>query len=132
MGVAVSALQTLESNAGVYAYSGAVACTTSSKSVVLIQDSGYRDSLYEFTFSGSYVAADLAASSRSNFAIILNDTTILNLRINAIELSPTYATVQLFIPRNSSLRVDQTDLDTTGTCTTMLRGYFLEPPVKQQ
>ena len=137
MGVAISAVQTLESGAGVYAFSGPVACTTSAKSVILQQDSNYRDCLYEFTFSGSIDAADLAASSRSNFAIILNDITILNLKINgstggSVNLSPMNATVSVFVPRNSAIRVDVTDGDTTGSTTTMLRGYYLEPPVKQQ
>jgi len=79
----------------------------------------------------------LAASSRSNFAIILNDVTILNLKINgstggSVNLSPMFATVSVFVPRNSAIRVDVTDSDTTGSTTTMLRGYYLEPPVKQQ
>jgi len=39
MGQAISAVQTLESGAGVYAFSGPVACTTSAKSVILQQDS---------------------------------------------------------------------------------------------
>jgi hypothetical protein len=132
MGIVISTSRELESGAGFYGYSSQVACSTNNKTVILIQDSGYRDTVVEIFVSGSSVSADLAAGSISLFEVYLNDQVIYTMRINSLEQSPKNANCQLFIPRNSQLRIDQTDADTTGSCTTMLRGYYLEPPVAQQ
>jgi hypothetical protein len=132
MGVVISTSNELESGAGFYGYSGQVDCSTNNKTVILIQDSGYRDTVVEIFVAGSSVSADLAAGSISLFEVYLNDQVVYTMRLNSIEQAPRNAQCQLFIPRNSQLRIDQTDADTTGKCQTMLRGYYLEPPVMQQ
>lgn len=132
MGIALSGPIELESGSGIMAQSGEVACDTNSKTVILLKEASYRDMVWECNFAGSYEPSDLNASSVSVFSIILNDVTIYNVRIDALNTAPKFATVSFFAPRNSTVQITQIDLDTTGSCTTIARGYFLEPPVPQQ
>jgi hypothetical protein len=132
MAVALSGPIELESGAGISAQSGEVACDTNVKTVILLKEASYRDMVWEVNFSGSWLPADLNAGSVSVFSIILNDVTIYNVKIDSLNLAPKFATVSVFAPRNSTLQITQLDLDTTGSCTTVARGYFLEPPVPQQ
>tara|TARA_Y100000310_G_C20245001_1_gene606391 strand:- start:230 stop:640 length:411 start_codon:yes stop_codon:yes gene_type:complete len=135
MGIAISASQELESGAGFYAFSGAVACSTNNKSVIIITNSGYRDTLMEITVSGSTTLADLTTGSISAFTTYLNDDIINTVRLCSFDPNinnPSFATFSFFVPRHSVVRIDQQDSDTTGSCTTMLRGYYMEPPVMQQ
>lgn len=135
MGIVISSTRELESGAGFYGFSGEVACDTNSKSVIIIQNTSYRDTLIELTFSASFNASDLTTGSISNFQTILNDVVISNIKLVSIDPNvnnPQYATFSFFAPRHSTVRVDQLDSDTTGKCTTTLRGYYMEPPVKQQ
>jgi len=135
MGIAISSSSELESGAGFYGFSGAVGCSTNNKGVIIIQNSGYRDTLMEITVSGSTSLADLSVGSTSAFTTYLNDDIIYTVRIMTFDpniANPSTATFSFFVPRHSSVRIDQQDSDTTGSCTTMLRGYYMEPPVAQQ
>ena len=135
MGVSISSITELESGAGFYGFSGAVACSTNNKGVIVIQNTGYRDTLLEITVSGSTTLADLTTGSISSFTTYLNDVAIQTTRIATFDPNinnPSIATFSFFAPRNSVVRIDQQDSDTTGSCTTMLRGYYMEPPVAQQ
>ena len=135
MGISISSITEFESGAGFYGFSGAVACTTNNKGVIVIQNSGYRDTLMEITVSGSTTLADLTTGSISSFTTYLNDVAIQTTRIATFDPNinnPSIATFSFFAPRNSVVRIDQQDSDTTGSCTTMLRGYYMEPPVMQQ
>ena len=135
MGVSISSITELESGAGFYGFSGAVACSTNNKGVIVIQNTGYRDTLLEITVSGSTTLADLTTGSISSFTTYLNDVAIQTTRIATFDPNinnPSIATFSFFAPRHSQVKIDQQDSDTTGSCTTMLRGYYMEPPVMQQ
>jgi hypothetical protein len=135
MGIVISSTRELESGAGFYGFSGAVACDTNNKIVIFLQSTGYRDTLLEVTVAGSSTTADLSTGSISNFQIKMNDQVIFNTRIMTVDptvLNPDLRTFSFFAPRNSEVKIEQLDSDTTGSCTTMLRGYYMEPPVAQQ
>ena len=135
MGIVISSSHELESGAGFYGFSGSVACSTNTKVVIYIQNTGYRDTLLEVTVAGSTDIADLTTGSISNFQTIMDDKVINNTRIVTIDtaaFNPDIRTFSFFAPRHSIVRIMQQDSNTTGACTTMLRGYYLEPPVAQQ
>ena len=132
MAIVISTSKELESGAGYYGLSSMVACDTNEKTVILIKDSGYRDTNIQVFFGGSIVLADPAAGSISIFQIKLNEQVVWQTKLNTVDQAPRQSDCMLFIPRNSNLQITQTDADTTGSCTTMLRGFYLEPPVRQQ
>lgn len=132
MGIVISTSKELESGAGYYGLSSMVACDTNEKTVIMIKDSGYRDTNIQVFFGGSIVLADPAAGSISIFQIKLNEQVVWQTKLNTVDQAPRQSDCMLFIPRNSNLQITQTDADTTGSCTTMLRGFYLEPPVRQQ
>lgn len=135
MGIVISTTKELESGAGFYGYSGEVACDTNTKTVILIQNTSYRDTLIDVTVSASFASADLTTGSISNFQTKLNDVVINNTKLVSIDPNvnnPQYANFSFFAPRHSTVQIIQLDSDTTGKCTTMLRGYYMEPPVAQQ
>ena len=132
MGIVISTTKELESGAGYYGYSATVDCDTNVKTVILVQDSGYRDTNIQVFFGGSIVLADPAAGSINIFQIKLNDQVVWQTKLVTVDQSPRQSDCMLFIPRNSQVQITQTDADTLGSCTTMLRGFYLEPPVAQQ
>ena len=135
MGIVISSSSELESGAGFYGFSGQVACSTNTKVVILIQNTGYRDTLLEVYVAGSSTTADVTTGSISNFEVKLDDRVIFNTRIMTADpttLNPDNRTFSFFAPRHSEVKIEQLDSDTTGSCTTMLRGYYMEPPVAQQ
>ena len=132
MGIVISTSKELESGAGYYGLSALVACDTNEKTVIFIKDSGYRDTNIQVFFGGSINIADPAAGSISIFQIKLNQQVVWQSKLNSIDNAPRQSDCMLFIPRNSTLEITQTDADTVGSCTTMLRGFYLEPPVAQQ
>ena len=135
MGIVISSTSELESGAGFYGFSGAVACSTNTKVVILIQNTGYRDTLLECTVAGSTDTADVTTGSISNFEVRLDDQIIFNTRIVTSTLTavnPDTRIFSFFAPRHSEVKIIQLDSDTTGSCTTMIRGYYMEPPVMQQ
>ncbi len=132
MGVVISTQKELESGAGFYGLSALVDCDTNEKTVILIKDSGYRDTNIQVFFGGSIDIADPAIGSMSIFQIKLNDQVVWQSKLSTVDQAPRQSDCMLFVPRNSNLQITQTDADTTGSCTTMLRGFYLEPPVRQQ
>ena len=132
MGIVISTQRELESGAGFYGLSAEVDCSTNTKTVILIKDSGYRDTNIQVFFGGSIDIADPAVGSISVFQIKLNDQVVWQSKLNTVDQSPRQSDCMLFIPRNSQVQITQTDADTAGSCTTMLRGFYLEPPVAQQ
>jgi hypothetical protein len=132
MGIVISTSRELESGAGFYGLSALVACDTNEKTVILIKDSGYRDTNIQVFFSGSINQADPAAGSISIFQIKLNDQVVWQTKLNTVDQAPRQSDCMLFIPRSSNIHITQIDADTTGSCCTMLRGFYLEPPVAQQ
>jgi len=132
MGIVISTSKELESGAGYYGLSALVACDTNVKTVILIKDSGYRDTNIQVFFSGSIDQADPAVGSINVFQILLNDQVVWQTKLQTIDQAPRQADCMLFIPRNSNLQITQVDADTAGSCCTMLRGFYLEPPVAQQ
>jgi len=131
VGIVISTTKELESGAGYYGYSATVAADTNVKTVIFIQDSGYRDTNMQVFFSGAVNPAALTAGSISLFQIKLNDQVVYQVKINTIEFKAP-VDVMLFIPRNTTVQITQLDIDTVGSCCTMLRGFYLEPPVAQQ
>ena len=81
MGIVISTTRELESGAGYYGYSATVACDTNVKTVIFIQDSGYRDTNMQVFFSGSVNPAALTAGSISLFQIKLNDQVVYQVKI---------------------------------------------------
>jgi hypothetical protein len=132
MGVVISTQKELESGAGYYGFSAAVSCDTNTKTVILIKDSGYRDTNIQVFFGGSIDIADPAIGTMSIFQIKLNDQVVWQSKLSTVDQAPRQSDCMLFIPRNSSIQITQTDAEALGSCTTMLRGFYLEPPVAQQ
>lgn len=132
MGIVISTSRELESGAGFYGLSAMVACDTNEKTVIQIKDSGYRDTNIQVFFGGSINAADPAGGSISIFQIKLNQQVVWQTKLNTVDQAPRQSDCMLFIPRNSDIQITQIDADTSGSCTTMLRGFYLEPPVAQQ
>lgn len=132
MGIVISTQKELESGAGFYGLSAKVDCDTNEKTVILIKDSGYRDTNIQVYFAGSIDITDPAVGSISIFQIKLNDQVVWQSKLSTVDQAPRQSDCMLFVPRNSNLQITQTDADTAGSCTTMLRGFYLEPPVRQQ
>jgi hypothetical protein len=123
----LSSLNQLDTGIGWYSFSGIVDASTNAKPVILINNTGQRDSMITVTFGGAVVTGgDLNAGTASNVEIILGGLVIYQNKIQSIDMgNPFNFEVSLFIPRNSTLRIDVTDLDTTGKHTTMIRAYYV-------
>ena len=95
--------------------------------MILINNTGQRDSMITVTFGGAVVTGGaLNAGPASNVEVILGGETIYQNKLQSIDMgTPFNFEVSLFIPRNSTLRIDVTDADTTGKHTTMIRGYYV-------
>jgi len=112
---------------GYWAASGKVASSTNAKPVIIINNVGQRDSIVTVTFGGAVTVADLNAGSNSYLELYVNDTVLFGVKVQTLDMgNPFMAEFSLFVPANSSIRVDVTDLDTTGDHTTMVRGYYLD------
>ena len=123
----LSSLNQLDTGVGWYSFSGLVTASTNAKPVILINNTGQRDSMITLTFGGAVVTGgDLNAGTASNVEVILGGLTIYQNKLQSIDMgNPFNFEVSLFIPRNSTLRIDVTDADTTGKHTTMIRGYYV-------
>ena len=123
----LSSLNQLDTGVGWYSFSGLVTASTNAKPVILINNTGQRDSMITVTFGGAVVTGgDLNAGTASNVEVILGGLTIYQNKLQSIDMgNPFNFDVSLFIPRNSTLRIDVTDSDTTGKHTTMIRGYYV-------
>ena len=123
----LSGLNQLDTGIGWYSFSGLVSSSTNAKPVILINNTGQKDSMITVTFGGAVVTGgDLNAGSVSNVEIILGSQVIYQNKIQTLDQgNPFNFDVSLFVPRNSTLRIDVTDADTTGGHTTMVRGYYV-------
>jgi len=123
----LSGLNQLSTGIGWYSFSGLVASSTNAKPVILINNTGQRDSMITLTFGGAVVTGgDLNAGTASNVQILLGGLCIYQNKLQTVDMgNPFMFEASLFIPRNSTLRVDVTDADTTGKHTTMIRAYYV-------
>jgi len=122
----LSGLNQLATGIGWFSFSGLISASTNAKPVILINNTGQRDSMITITFGGAVAVADLNAGSVSNIQVILGGETIYQNKIQTLDMgNPFNFECSLFIPRNSTLRIDVTDADTTGKHTTMVRAYYV-------
>ena len=122
----LSGKNNLHTGIGWYSFSGLVDCSTNAKPVINILNTGQRDSMITVTFNGSVELSDLNAGSASVIAVLVGGETIAQNKIQTLDAGNPYSVeFSLFIPRNSSLLINVTDLDTTGKTTTMLRAYYV-------
>ena len=123
----LSGLNQLATGIGWFSFSGLVSASTNAKPVILINNTGQRDSMITITFGGAVVTGgDLNAGTVSNIEVILGGETIYQNKIQTLDMgNPFNFECSLFIPRNSTLRIDVTDADTTGKHTTMIRAYYV-------
>jgi len=123
----LSGLNQLATGIGWFSFSGLVTASTNAKPVILINNTGQRDSMITVTFGGAVVTGgDLNAGTVSNIEVILGGETIYQNKIQTLDMgNPFNFECSLFIPRNSTLRIDVTDADTTGKHTTMVRAYYV-------
>ncbi len=123
----LSGLNQLDTGIGWFSFSEPVSASTNAKPVILINNTGQRDSMITVTFGGAVVeGGDLNAGTVSNVQCILGGQTIFQVKVNSIDQgNPFFTEFSLFIPRNSTLRIDVTDVDTTGKHTTMIRSYYV-------
>jgi len=122
----LSGLNQLSTGVGWYSFSGLIAASTNAKPVVLINNTGQRDSMITVTFAGSVELSDLNAGSASVIALVLGGLTVYQNKIQTLDMGNPFAVeFSLFIPKNSTLIVYVTDSDTTGKHTTMIRAYYV-------
>ena len=123
----LSGLNQLSTGIGWFSFSGFVTSSTNRKPVILINNTGQRDSMITVTFGGAVVTGgDLNAGTSSNIEVVLGGDTIYQNKLNSIDMgNPFNFEASLFIPRNSTLIIYVTDADTTGKHTTMIRAYYV-------
>ena len=123
----LSGLNQLDTGIGWFSFSGFVTSSTNRKPVILINNTGQRDSMITVTFGGAVVTGgDLNAGSVSNVELVLGGETIYQNKIQTLDMgNPFNFEASLFIPRNSTLIIYVTDADTTGKHTTMIRAYYV-------
>ena len=112
---------------GYWAASGKVGSSTNAKPVIIINNVGQRDSIVTVTFGGAATVADLNAGNASYLELYVNDSVLYAVKVQTLDMgNPFMAEFSLFVPANSNMRIDITDLNTTGDHTTMIRGYYLD------
>jgi hypothetical protein len=122
----LSTLTQLSDGRGWYAYSGLVTASTNNKPVILVNNTGQRDAIVSVTFGGSVSTADLNAGTVSNIQIIIGGEILYQNKLSSIDGgNPFNLEFSLFVPKNSTFRIDVTDIDTTGKHTTMVRAMYL-------
>ena len=123
----LSGLNQLSTGVGWYSFSGLIAASTNAKPVVLINNTGQRDSMITVTFAGSVELSDLNAGSASVIALVLGGLTVYQNKVQTIPATGPWANTEfsLFIPRNSTLLINVTDATTVGKHTTMARAYYV-------
>jgi len=123
----LSGLNQLSTGIGWFSFSGLVTSSTNRKPVILINNTGQRDSMITLTFGGAVVTGgDLNAGTASNIEVVLGGETIYQNKLQSIDMgNPFNFEASLFIPRNSTLIIYVTDSDTTGKHTAMIRAYYV-------
>ena len=123
----LSGLNQLSTGIGWYSFSGLIDASTNEKPVILINNTGQRDSMITVTFAGAVKLADLTAGNDSVIAVVLGGVTIFQNKIQTTPPTGPWANTEfsLFIPRNSTLLINVTDTTTVGKHTTMIRAYYV-------
>ena len=123
----LSGLNQLSTGIGWFSFSGFVTSSTNRKPVILINNTGQRDSMITLTFGGAVVTGgDLNVGTTSNIEVVLGGETLYQNKINSVDMgNPFNFEASLFIPRNSTLIIYVTDTDTTGKHTSMIRAYYV-------
>jgi len=130
----LSGLNQLSTGIGWYSFSGLIAANTNAKPVILINNTGQRDSMITVSFAGAVNLADLTTGNDSVVALLLGGVTIFQNKVQTLPVSGAtglplgpWANTEfsLFIPRNSTLLINITDTTTVGKHTTMVRGYYV-------
>ena len=122
----LSTLQQWGDGKGWFSYSGLVTASTNAKPVILINNTGQRDSLVTIQFAGAVSSADLNAGTASNVEVYLGGDIVYQNKIQSIDGgNPFNMEVTMFVPKNSTFRIDVTDIDTTGKHTTVVRAHYV-------
>jgi hypothetical protein len=123
----LSGLNQLSTGVGWYSFSGLIAASTGVKPVILINNTGQRDSMITVTFGGAVNLADLTTGNDSVVALLLGGLTVYQNKVQTIPATGPWANTEfsLFIPRNSTLLINVTDTTTVGKHTTMVRAYYV-------
>ena len=122
----LSSLQKLKSGRGYWAASGQVQASTNAKPVILINNIGQLDSIMTVSFGGAVENSDINASTKSLIELYVDDSILYSFTMNPLDGgNPHQTDFSLFIPANTSVRIDITDLDATGKHTTMIKGYYV-------
>jgi len=123
----LSGLNQLSTGIGWYSYSGLVGASTNAKPVVLINNTGQRDSMITVTFGGAVSLANLLTGNDSVIALLLGGLTIYQNKVQTLPATGPWANTEfsLFIPKNSTLLINVTDATTVGKHTTMVRAYYV-------
>ena len=122
----LSTLQQWGDGKGWFSYSGLVTASTNAKPVILINNTGQRDSLVTIQFAGAVSSADLNAGTASNVEVYLGGDIVYQNKIQSIDGgNPFNMEVTMFVPKNSTFRIDVPDIDTTGKHTTVVRAHYV-------
>jgi len=130
----LSGLNQLSTGIGWYSFSGLITADTNAKPVILINNTGQRDSMITVSFAGAVNLADLTTGNDSVVALLLGGVTIFQNKVQTLPVSAAtglplgpWANTEfsLFIPRNSTLLINVTDNTTVGKHTTMVRAYYV-------
>ena len=122
----LSTLQQWGDGKGWYSYSGLVSGSTIAQPVILLNNTGQRDSLVTIQFAGAVSSADLNAGTASNVEVYLGGDIVYQNKIQSIDGgNPFNMEVTMFVPKNSTFRIDVTDIDTTGKHTTVVRAHYV-------
>ena len=122
----LSTLTQLADGRGWYAYSGQISSTTNAKPVILVQNTGQMDAVVTITFGGAVATADLNAGTVSNIQVVIGGEILYQNKLSSIDGgNPNNLEFSLFLPKNSTFRINVTDSDTTGKHTTMVRAMYL-------
>tara|TARA_Y100001963_G_C6746640_1_gene431958 strand:+ start:858 stop:1250 length:393 start_codon:yes stop_codon:yes gene_type:complete len=122
----LSTLQQWGDGKGWFSYSGLITASTNAKPVILVNNTGQRDSLVTIQFAGSVAVADLNAGTVSNVQIYLGGDIVYQNKISSIDGGNAFnMEVTMFVPKNSTFRIDVTDIDTTGKHSTVVRAHYV-------
>jgi hypothetical protein len=122
----LSTLQQWGDGKGWFSYSGLVDASTNAKPVILVNNTGQRDSLVTIQFGGSVAVADLNAGTASVVQVFLGGDIIYQNKIQSIDGGNSFNfEATMFVPKNSTFRIDVTDIDTTGKHTTIVRAHYV-------
>jgi len=110
----LSGLNQLSTGIGWYSFSGLITASTNVKPVILINNTGQRDSMITVTCAGAVNLADLTTGNDSVIALVLGGVTIFQNKIQTLPATGPWANTEfsLFIPRNSTLLINVTDTTT--------------------